>query len=80
MFLLPLLWNFFTIGWIAISFFSFNTATNTDGSLSDNQEKRTFEGQTTFFLNKTSSLSIISPFNDICMVIFQFSREENVIS
>ena len=29
--------------------FSFNTATNTDGNLSDNQEKRIFEGQTNFF-------------------------------
>ena len=80
MFLLPLLWNFFTIGWIVMSIFSFNTATNTDGSSSDSQEERIFEGQTTFSLNETSSLSIISPFNDICMVIFQFSREENVIS
>ena len=32
-----------------MSFFSFNTATNTDGNLSDNQEKRIFEGQTNFF-------------------------------
>ena len=62
-----------------MSFFPFNADTKISDSFSDSQDKEIFEGQTTFF-NKTSSSSIISPFSDIFMVIFQFSWELNVIS